>query len=71
MTVCSWDPNAIKVWSWNVMEALVTVCFSNPNARFGHGGSGDSMLLEPERKQGLVMEALLTVCSWNRSAIMV
>ena len=34
-----------------------------------HGCTGHRMLLEPERNCGLGMDALVTVCSWNPSAI--
>ena len=32
---------------------------------FGHGCSGNCMLLENERNYGLGMDALVNVCSWN------
>ena len=38
---------------------------------FGHGCSGDRMLLEHERYSGLGMDALVSVCSWNTNVIMV
>ena len=38
---------------------------------FGHGCSGHRMLLEHERKYGLGMDALVTVCFWNTNGIMV
>ena len=36
---------------------------------FGHGCSGDRMLLEQNHYCALGMDALVTVCSWNRIII--
>ena len=38
---------------------------------FGHGCSGDRLLLEHERNYGLGIDALVMVCSWNTNGIMV
>ena len=38
---------------------------------FGHGCSGDRMLLEHKRKYGLGTDALVIACSWNTNGIMV
>ena len=38
---------------------------------FGHGCSGQRMLLEHEGNYGLGMDALVSVCSWNTKGIMV
>ena len=38
---------------------------------FGHGCSGHRMLFQHERKYGLGMDALVTVCSSNTNGIMV
>ena len=37
---------------------------------FGHGCSGHCVLSEHEHYDGLGMDALVTVCSWNTNAIM-
>ena len=68
-TVCSWNTNVIMVWAWAHRQpyALGTRTLS----WFGHGCSGNRMLLEQERYHGLGMDALATVCSWNRNVIMV
>ena len=68
-TVCSWNTNVIMVWAWMLWQpyALGTRTLS----WFGHGCSGNRMLLEHERYHGLGMGALATVCSWNTNVIMV
>ena len=38
---------------------------------FGHGCTAYRMLLEHERYYALGMDALVTVCAWNTSVIMV
>ena len=38
---------------------------------FGHGSSGERMLLEHKRNCGLGMDPLVSVCSWNTNGIMV
>ena len=38
---------------------------------FGHGCSGQRMLLEHDGNYGLGMDALVSVCSWNTKGIMV
>ena len=38
---------------------------------FGYGCCGDRMLLEHEQNYALDMDTLVTVCSWNKSGIMV
>ena len=51
------------------------VCHGEPSTNvimsFGHGSSGECMLLEHERNFGLGMDALVSVCSWNTNGIMV
>ena len=63
VTVCSWNTNVLMVWAWALWSpcALGTRTFS----WFGHGCSGQRMLLEHERYYGLGMDATVTVCSWN------
>ena len=62
-TICSWNMNVIMVWAWMLWQpyALGTRTLS----WFGHGCSGNRMLLEHERYHGLGMDAQATVCSWN------
>ena len=38
---------------------------------FGHGCSGERMLLVHECYYGLGMDALVSLCSWNTKVIMV
>ena len=57
VSVCSGNTNGIMVWVWMLW--------------FGHGCSGQRMLLEHERNYGLGMDALVSVCSWNTNGIMV
>ena len=66
-TVCSENTNVIMVWAWAHCQpyALGTRTLS----WFGHGCSGNRMLLEHERYHGLGMGALATVCSWNTNVI--
>ena len=68
-TVCSWNTNGIMVWAW--MLWILYTLRTRTALRFGHGCSGDRMLLEHERNYGLGMDALDTVCSWNTNGIMV
>ena len=69
MTVCSSNTNVLMVWAWALWSpcALGTRTFS----WFGHGCSGQRMLLEHERYCALGMDATVTVCSWNTNSIMV
>ena len=66
---CSWNTNGIMVWAWMLWSshALGT----RTELWFGHGCSGDRMLLEHERNYGLGMDALVIECSWNTNGIMV
>ena len=68
-TLCSWNTNVIMLWAWAQWQpyALGTRTLSC----FGHGCSGNPMLLEHERHHGLGMDALATLCSWNTNVIMV
>ena len=68
-TICSWNANVIMVWAWAQWQpyALGTRTLSC----FGHGCSGNRMLLEHERYHGLGMDALATLCSWNTNVIMI
>ena len=66
VTVCSWNANGITVWAW--MHRLPYALGTRTGLWFGHGCSGQRMLLEHEWDYGLGMYALATVCSWNRNA---
>ena len=67
-TVCSGNTNVIMLWAWTQWQpyALGTRTLSC----FGHGCSGNRMLLEHERYHALGVDAVLTVCSWNTNVIM-
>ena len=69
VSVCSWNTNEIMVWAW--MLWLAYALGTRAELWFGHGCSGERMLLEHERNYGLGMDALVSVCSWNTSGIMV
>ena len=69
VSVCSWNANGILVWAW--MHWLAYALGTRAELWFGHGCSGERMLLEHERNFGLGMDALVSVCSWNTSGIMV
>ena len=68
-TVCSGNTNVIMVWAWAQWQpyALGTRTLS----WFGHGCSGNRMLLEQERYHGLGTDAVAAVCSGNTNVIMV
>ena len=78
VTVCFWNTNGIMVWAW--MHWRPYALGKRTELWFGHGCSGDRLLLEHERyhcfgmdvyerKLGLGMDALFAVCSWNTSGI--
>ena len=69
VTVCSWNTNGIMVWAWMLWSAYALG--TRTELWFGHGCSGQRMLLEHERNYGLGMDALVSVCSWNTNGIMV
>ena len=68
-TVCSWNTNVIMNWAWMLWQpyALGTRTLS----WFGHGRSGNRVLVDYESYNDLGMDALATVCSWNTNVIMV
>ena len=68
VSVCSWNTNGIVVWPW--MLWLVYALGTRTEVCFGHGCTGERMLLERERNNGLGMDALVSVCSWNTRGIM-
>ena len=53
------------------MDSMISWFPSRTLSWFGHGCSGDRMPLEHKRYDGFGMDALVTVCSWNRNTIMV
>ena len=54
------------------MDALAPLALgTRTESCFGHGCAGHRMLLENERNHALGMKALVIVCSWNTSGIMV
>ena len=69
VSVCSRNTNGSMICAWVLWSeyALGT----RTELWFGHGCSGQRMLLEHERKHDLCMGALVTVCSWNTNGIMV
>ena len=68
-SVCSWNTNGIMVWAWMLWPAYALG--TRTELWFGHGCSGQRMLLEHERNYGLGMDALVSVCSWNTNGTMV
>ena len=69
LSVCSWNTNGIMVWAWMLWSAYDLG--TQTELWFGHGCSGQRMLLEHERNYGSGMDALVRVCSCNTNAIMV
>ena len=76
-TVCFWHANVIVVCAWMLWSPYVLMLWlpyalgTRALSWFGHECSGHRMLLEHERCYGLGMDALVTVCSWNTSVVMV
>ena len=64
VSICSWDTNGIMVWAWVLWSAYALG--TRTELWFGHGCSGQCMLLGHERNYGLV-----SVCSWDTNGIMV
>ena len=69
VSVRSWNANGIMVWAWMLWSAYALG--TRTGLWFGHGCSGQRMLLERERNYGLGMDALVSVRSWNANGIMV
>ena len=68
--VCSWNTNGVTVWAW-MLCWLTYALGTRAGLWFGHGCSGERMILEHKRNYGLSMDALLVgVCSWNTNGIM-
>ena len=53
VNVCSWNTNAIIVWAWMLWSTYALG--TRTELWFGHGCSGQCMLLEHERNYGLCM----------------
>ena len=69
VTVCSGDANGIMLWGW----VLWSPCAVGTRTELccGHVCYGHRMLLEHERNNALGMDALVTVCSWNKAELTV
>ena len=71
VTVCSWNTNGIwntnvsMVWAW--VHWLPYALGTRTELWFGDGCTGYRKLLEHEQNYGLVMDAQVIVCSWNRN----
>ena len=61
VSVCSWNTKGIMVWAWMLWSAHALG--TRRELWFGHGCSGQRMLLEHEGNYGLGMDALVSVCS--------
>ena len=65
VSVCSWNTSGIMIWAWMLWSAYALG--TRTELWFGHGCSGQRMLLEHERNYALGLDALVSVCSWNTS----
>ena len=61
--------NGIMVWAWMLWSAYALG--TRAELWFGHGCSGQRMLLEHGRNHGFGMDALVSVCSWNTDGIVI
>ena len=59
VTVCSWNPRAIMVWTW--MHWSPYALGTREQFWFWHGCAGQRMFLEHERNYGLGTDALVSV----------
>ena len=50
VSVCSWNTNGIMIWAWMLWSA--DALGTRTELWFGHGCSGQRMLLEHERNYG-------------------
>ena len=57
------------VWAWMLWSAYALG--TRTDLWFGHGCSGQRMLLKRERNYDLSIDALVSVCSWNTNGTMV
>ena len=69
VSVCARNTNGIMVCAWMLWSAYALG--TRTGLWFGHGCSGQRMLLEHERNYALGMDALVIVCSGNTNGIMV
>ena len=67
VTLCSWNMNSIAVWAWVLWWPYGFG--TRKLAWFGHGCSGDCMVLEHARDYDFSMDAVVTVCSWNTNIV--
>ena len=83
VSVCSWNTNEIMAWVWAWMLWSAYALGTRTRLWFGHGCSGQRMLLNTKEimvwawmlwsayaRDGLGMDALVSVCSGNRNEIM-
>ena len=80
VSACSWDTNGIMVWAWMLGSAYALetgmlwsayALGTRSELWFGHGCSGQRMLLGHEWKYGVGKDALVSLCSWDTNGIMV
>ena len=80
VSVCSWDTNGIMAWAWMLWSAYALetgmlwsayALGTRTELWFGHGCSGQRMLLGHEWKYGVGTDALVSLCSWDTNGIMV
>ena len=69
ISVCSWNTIGIMLWAWMLWSAYALG--TRTEFGFGHGCSGQRMLLEHERKYALGLDALVSVCCWNTNRVMI
>ena len=62
-------PNGTMIWAWMLWSA--DALGTRTDLWFGHGCSGQRMLLEHERNCDLGVDALVSGCSWNTNGIMI
>ena len=67
-TICFWNTNGIMVWAW--MHSLPYARGTRTELWCGHGCTGCCRVLLEHERNGLSMDALVTVCSWNKNGIM-
>ena len=69
VTVCSWNTNGIMLWAWMLWSPYALQHERKAN-KCKPEKKCVSLLLKNERNYALGMDALVTVCSWNTSEIM-
>ena len=58
VSTCSWNTHGIMVWAW--MHWFAYALGTRTELQFGHGCTGERMLLEHETNYGLGMDALVS-----------